>query len=606
VNPSVTNSLPLGLSGIAVGSPGPVSWTCTIATQQVGCQAASLAAGATATFTISADLAGAFSGAVVASVSITSDTPDPVSVDNAASSSTPSFPAADLLVAKSVAAPEPARPGQLVTWTVNVTNDGPSTALAPTLKDAVTDGVTGVQATTTATGWSCPVVGQNVTCKAVAMSAGTSITATITGTLSATFAGALVNTATVTSTTADPTAANNTSTSTTSTAALLLSSKATPVTVAAAGQTVVYSFEVTNSGSATVNNLAIADQFQGSAGPVPSITCPVSTLPGGSSTTCTAADYTVKQSDVDAGFIENTATVSGDDPLGDPVTSRTSTVTVQANQAAALGLVNTAVLADTNHDGAVGRADTLTWSLTATNTGNVTLDGLLIDDPVAASISCAATTLVPGAVTTCTSAPHPLTQAEVDVGSITNTATATATPPCPAEAACPVVSSAAATVTTKLAGTGALTLVKKSSVADTNGDGRTDAGDVITWTIVVGNGGTTTIEGLKVSDPTAGTVTCPAATIVPGTELTCTVPRHTITEAEAATGSVSNTASASATNVADHRLTAVGSATVHPRAAPLELPLTGVPLLPQLLSGALLLGIGAGFTVLAGRGRRRI
>jgi hypothetical protein len=34
--------------------------------------------------------------------------------------------------------------------------------------------------------------------------------------------------------------------------------------------------------------------------------------------------------------------------------------------------------------------------------------------------------------------------------------------------------------------------------------------------------------------------------------------------------------------------------------------MTGVPILPQLLSGALLLGVGAGFTVLAGRGRRRI
>ncbi|MDQ1752831.1 MAG: hypothetical protein QOE71_3887 [Pseudonocardiales bacterium] len=606
VNPSITNSLPVGVSGIAVGSPGPAGWTCTVTTHQVACQALSLAAGATATFSISADLAGDFSGAVVASAGITSDTPDPVPADNSASSSTPSSAAADLLAVKSVATPEPARPGQAVIWTVTVTNDGPSTAVAPTLKDAVTDGVSGVLATTTATGWTCAVVGQNVTCTAAAMSAGTSITATITGTLSATFTGALVNTATVTSTTADPTPANNTSTSTTSTASLLLSSKATPVTVTAAGQTVAYSFEVTNSGSATVTNLAIADQFQGSAGPVPSISCPVSTLPGGGSTICTAADYTVKQSDLDAGFIGNTATVSGDDPLGHPVTSRTATVTVQANQAATLGLVNTAALTDTNHDGAVGRADTLTWSLTVTNTGNVTLDGLLIHDPVAASISCAATTLLPGAATSCTSAPHPLTQAEVDAGSLTNSATATAMRPCPADAACPLVSSAAATVTTKLAGTSVLTLVKKSSVADTNSDGRTDAGDVIAWTIVVGNGGTTTIKGLKVSDPTAGTVTCPGATIVPGSELTCSVPRHTITDAEAATGSVSNTATASATNVADLRLSAVGSATVHPRVAPLELPMTGVPLLPQLLSGALLLGVGAGFTVLAGRGRRRV
>ncbi|MDQ1692210.1 MAG: hypothetical protein QOD87_2318, partial [Pseudonocardiales bacterium] len=223
VNPRMTNSLPVGVSGIAVESPGPAGWSCTVATQQVACQALSLTSGASATFTISADLAGDFSGAVVASVSMTSDTPDPVPADNSASSSTPSSAAADLLAVKSVATPEPARPGHAVTWTVTVTNDGPSTAVAPTLKDAVTDSVTGVQAMTTATGWTCAVVGQNVTCKAAAMSAGTSITAAITGTLSATFTGALVNTATVTSTTADPAPANNTSTSTTSTASLLLS-----------------------------------------------------------------------------------------------------------------------------------------------------------------------------------------------------------------------------------------------------------------------------------------------------------------------------------------------------------------------------------------------
>jgi len=63
-----------------------------------------------------------------------------------------------------------------------------------------------------------------------------------------------------------------------------------------------------------------------------------------------------------------------------------------------------------------------------TNTGNVTLDPVAVDDPKVGTVSCPATSLAPGASTTCT-ATYTLTQADVDSGHFANTATATGTPP---------------------------------------------------------------------------------------------------------------------------------------------------------------------------------
>src|SRR5690606_8868125 len=72
---------------------------------------------------------------------------------------------------------------------------------------------------------------------------------------------------------------------------------------------------------------------------------------------------------------------------------------------------------------------TIAYTFVVTNTGNVTITGLVVNDAqLDAAAVCPVTTLAPGEETTCTGT-HTITQAEVDAGVVDNSATATGTPP---------------------------------------------------------------------------------------------------------------------------------------------------------------------------------
>ena len=98
--------------------------------------------------------------------------------------------------------------------------------------------------------------------------------------------GSVNNQATATATAPD----NSTLTSDPSTAsvpitqapALTLVKSVTPTTAHAAGDRVAYTFAVSNSGDTTITGLAIDDTFTAPAGPLPAISCPVTTPGSGS------------------------------------------------------------------------------------------------------------------------------------------------------------------------------------------------------------------------------------------------------------------------------------------------------------------------------------
>src|SRR5205085_4031873 len=128
-----------------------------------------------------------------------------------------------------------------------------------------------------------------------------------------------------------------------------------------AGDTIHYSYLVTNAGNVTLHDpITVSDDKA-------SVSCPALPAGGlapGASITCSAT-YTVKQSDLDAGSLTNVASASSG-----TTTSPTDTVTVPATQTPGLTLAKSANPA--TYD-AVGRQ--ISYDYLLTNNGNVTLSG---------------------------------------------------------------------------------------------------------------------------------------------------------------------------------------------------------------------------------------
>ncbi|MCB1030504.1 MAG: LPXTG cell wall anchor domain-containing protein, partial [Acidimicrobiales bacterium] len=117
----------------------------------------------------------------------------------------------------------------------------------------------------------------------------------------------------------------------------------------------------------------------------------------------------------------------------DPVEDDDPETVPTAPAAPGIDLVKTGEAVDGN-----GVGDEITYTLVATNTGNVTLTGVTISDPmlggdvtpaaVANWSSGVVGTLNPGDTVT-TEVPYTLTQADIEAGSVINTAVASGTPP---------------------------------------------------------------------------------------------------------------------------------------------------------------------------------
>ena len=153
------------------------------------------------------------------------------------------------------------------------------------------------------------------------------------------------------------------------------------------------------------------------------ISCPATLLAPNQSETCTAT-YTTTQADVDRGGVANTGQATGTPPAG-PVLIATNTLTIPAITDPAITVQKTAA------PGTFSTVGTkITYSYLVTNAGNVTLDPVVVTDPMPGLVgmSCPATLLAPNDSETCT-ATYTTTQADLDNGQVQNTGTATGTAP---------------------------------------------------------------------------------------------------------------------------------------------------------------------------------
>jgi uncharacterized repeat protein (TIGR01451 family) len=204
----------------------------------------------------------------------------------------------------------------------------------------------------------------------------------------------------------------------TSEPAVMLVKTANPQAYLDVGDVIVYTFAVTNTGNVTLTNLVINDPLTGSV----NLPVVLSTLAPGESGTASAT-YTITQSDINAGQVLNTATVTGEDPGGNTVEDQDDATVEGPKQSPAINLVKTASPQTYSKVG-----DKITYTFTVTNTGNVTLTNVVIDDPLTKSVNLAVSpsTLTPGQQGTAT-ATYTITQADLDAGKVVNTATATGT-----------------------------------------------------------------------------------------------------------------------------------------------------------------------------------
>jgi uncharacterized repeat protein (TIGR01451 family) len=175
----------------------------------------------------------------------------------------------------------------------------------------------------------------------------------------------------------------------------------------------------------------------------------------------------------------------------------------------------------------------ISYSYLVTNTGDVTLSGIGVTDGRTglSAVSCPDATLAAGASETCT-ASYVTTGADVEAGSVVNTATAHGTPP---DSETPAVS-APSSVTVPAVQRPALTVAKTAAPATFD-----MTGELITFSYLVTNTGNVTLTDVKVKDTLSGLspVSCPAATLAAGATETCAA-TYRVTSADMRAGSVRN------------------------------------------------------------------
>ncbi|MFD5563182.1 DUF7507 domain-containing protein [Kitasatospora griseola] len=287
------------------------------------------------------------------------------------------------------------------------------------------------------------------------------------------------------------------------------------------GDTVNYTYTVTNTGTAVVHNVTVADDH------VASVTCGTTTLNPGQSTLCHGS-YVVTAADVQAGHVTNTAHATGTDPEGQEVQSSPIDATVPVAGEAELAIEKTADSAGPFHAGG-----TVHYTYTVTNTGTAVIHNVTVADDHVTSVTCDATTLNPGASTLCHGS-YTIAAADAAAGHVTNTARANGTDPNGG-----AVQSPPAEATVTVVGEAQLSIVKK---ADSAGPFR--VGDTVDYTYTVTNTGTAAVHSLSVTDDRVASVTCDATTLNPGASTVCHG-RYTITEEDVEAGHVTNTARAS-------------------------------------------------------------
>jgi uncharacterized repeat protein (TIGR01451 family) len=460
----VTNNGPSTAVNVRTTDPLPAQSTfvssaagCTAAGQMVSCPVLpTLTVGGTQTFDIVVQLNPTYTGNgadIINSATVASDTSDPQPQNNANPAGAPPVgPAgADVTVVKTVST-GPVNPGQTFTYTLLVSNQGPSAAADVVVTDPLPVGVAFVSSPA-----GCTAAGQNVTCPTIAtLNPGGSVSYQLVALLDANYTGDgsdLPNVASVASPTRDPTPGNNTSPPVTPAvgagSAELSVTKTVMSPSVSPGLNFIYRIVVANGGPSTARTLQIADTLPG---PLRFVSSPSACTAAGQVVTCTQPTLAVGVSATFDLLVQLDQAYAGNgSDLQNTATATSSTADSNtANNTSSTGPLTIGVgSADLSISMAgplslPGSGSELTYAIVVTNLGPNAATGVTVQDLLPTGLSfvansgdcatlfpCTLGTVLPGQARTITAR---YTVSPVAPPVITNIATLSSTTPDPATA----------------------------------------------------------------------------------------------------------------------------------------------------------------------------
>jgi uncharacterized repeat protein (TIGR01451 family) len=364
---TVVDTLPAGATGASgsgggwsCGAPSGSTITCTNSTAVTN-------GGLLPTLTIS--MTAPVSGGTITNSATVSSSADSNSANDSISTMTNVVAVADLQISKS--GPGGVTAGQNVVYTVTVTNNGPSSAVGVTVTDPTPANLTFVSNSGACTG-AYP-------CNLGTLISGQSQTITSTYSTSPMFSGNVSNTATVSSSTNDPSNANDSATAMTNVGAQAdLSIVKTGPASTATGQDISFTIVVTNNGPSPSTTTTVSDPtpvgiaFVSNTGAcTTTFPCNLGTLAAGQSATITST-YTVPPNYAGTS-VSNTATVSS--AINDPNNSdNSSTAVTNVSQQADVSIAKSGPAMATP-------GQNITYTVTVTNAGPGAAGSISVTDP---------------------------------------------------------------------------------------------------------------------------------------------------------------------------------------------------------------------------------
>jgi len=593
---TVTNNGPNNATNVVLTDTLPANSTFVSATPSQGtcpapvggvltCNLGTTNNGANATVTIVVTPQAAAVPAISGTASVTATESDSNLADNSATQPTTVQPQADLAVTKTDA-PDPVRVGSNLTYTVTVSNGGPSAATNVVLTDTLPANVTFVSATA-----PCTQAAGTVTCNLGTVNNGANSVVTIVVTPQVAAVPSINNVASVGATEFDPIAANNAASqiTTVNPVADLAVTKTDAPDPVAVGSNLTYTVTVTNNGPNNATGVTLADTlpanvtFVSATAPCTQaagvVTCNLGTINNGANTVITIV-VTPQAAAVPS--ITNSASATAAEFDSNAANSTNIT------QATAVTAVADVAITATDAPDPVNAGGNITYSITVTNNGPNSATNIVATTTPPAGLTFVSATASQG---TCAFAAGTLT---CNVGTLASAATATASVVVNAGAAAvPGVTLTANVTATQSDPNAANNSVSVSTTVNAAADlavTKSDspdpvvAGNNLTYNITVVNNGPSPSTAVVMTDPlpgtvvfvssnpsqgtcsqAAGTVTCALGTINSGANATVAI----VVTAPNTPGNLSNTASVtsgvtdpSAANNSATQATTVNSATV--------------------------------------------